>query len=207
MNALHQMIPMFSRLQFVLMLTSLVAAMLFADPQVSLPTGSPFDALWHGPCRGHEFSLAVRSTLECGGSTPPFAGPRRFVARVSPPAMNCSAQYAGGDTRATNPTFDSVDLIPFDVRLIIFPLLCSDRVESRVLETSYGRLEDLKVDDGGALVVVALGFVGVGTVDVEVGDAAAVYALYFDAGQVAAAGEREGAQEDVVGADHARLPR
>jgi hypothetical protein len=38
MSALHLIVPMFLAIEFVLVLLALVAAKLFADPQVSLPT-------------------------------------------------------------------------------------------------------------------------------------------------------------------------
>jgi hypothetical protein len=37
MSVLHQMVPILFVIQFVLVLLALVSAMLFADPQVSLP--------------------------------------------------------------------------------------------------------------------------------------------------------------------------
>jgi hypothetical protein len=37
MSTLHQMVPMFFLVQFVVVLAALVAAMVFADPQFSLP--------------------------------------------------------------------------------------------------------------------------------------------------------------------------
>jgi hypothetical protein len=37
MSVLHLIVPMFFAIQFVLVLLALVSAMLFADPQVSLP--------------------------------------------------------------------------------------------------------------------------------------------------------------------------
>ena len=39
MRALHQMVPIFFLVQFVVVLVALVAAMLWADPQFSYPTG------------------------------------------------------------------------------------------------------------------------------------------------------------------------
>jgi hypothetical protein len=38
MSALHQVVPMFMLIQFVVVLAALVVAMVFADPQLSLPT-------------------------------------------------------------------------------------------------------------------------------------------------------------------------
>ena len=38
MSTLHQMVPMFLLVQFVVVLVALTAAMLMADPQFSLPT-------------------------------------------------------------------------------------------------------------------------------------------------------------------------
>jgi hypothetical protein len=37
MSALHQVVPMFLLIQFVVVLVAIVAAMLLADPQYSLP--------------------------------------------------------------------------------------------------------------------------------------------------------------------------
>jgi len=39
MSALHQMVPMFFMIQFVVVLVALVASMLFAGPEFSLPAG------------------------------------------------------------------------------------------------------------------------------------------------------------------------
>ena len=58
--------------------------------------------------------------------------------------------------------------------------------------------------DGGTVVVVVLGPL-VGAVDVEESDGAAVQPLHLDVAQLAAAREREAAQEKVVGSDHRRL--
>jgi len=41
MRALHLMVPMFFAIQFVVVLAALVAAMVFADPQVPLPARKP----------------------------------------------------------------------------------------------------------------------------------------------------------------------
>ena len=38
MNALHQIVPMFLLIQFVVVLVALVSAMLLAEPQYLLPT-------------------------------------------------------------------------------------------------------------------------------------------------------------------------
>jgi hypothetical protein len=39
MSVLHQMVPIFFVIQFVVVLVAMVAAMLLADPQYSLPAG------------------------------------------------------------------------------------------------------------------------------------------------------------------------
>ena len=42
MSALHQMVPMFFVIQFVVVLVALVASMLLAEPQFSLPARRSF---------------------------------------------------------------------------------------------------------------------------------------------------------------------
>ena len=41
MSALQQLVPVFMVIQFIVVLVGLVAAMVFADPEVSLPTRKP----------------------------------------------------------------------------------------------------------------------------------------------------------------------
>jgi hypothetical protein len=89
----------------------------------------------------------------------------------------------------------------------MFSLLFSDRFKRRVLEPLHCRLEDLEVYDGGAVVVVVSRLPVIGAVDVEVGGCAAVHSFDFDVRQLAAARQCEGAEEKVIGSDHARLPR
>lgn len=53
MNALHQMVPMFVLIQFVVVLVALVVAMVFADPQLSLPTRKAPQRVMARPIKGH----------------------------------------------------------------------------------------------------------------------------------------------------------
>ena len=39
MSTLQQMVPLFLMIEFVLVLVAMVCAMLFADPELSIPTG------------------------------------------------------------------------------------------------------------------------------------------------------------------------
>jgi hypothetical protein len=88
---------------------------------------------------------------------------------------------------------------------MVFPLFLTNGREGLVLEPPHGGLEQLEIHDRGAVVVVALGLLHVGPLDPEVGDPPPIHAADLDRGEFAPAGEREGTEEDVVGADHPRL--
>ena len=81
-------------------------------------------------------------------------------------------------------------------------LLLTNGREGLVLEPPHGGLEQLEIHERWTLVVVAPHLLEVGALDPEVGEAAAVHPGNLDAGELAAAREREGAQEKIVGADH-----
>jgi hypothetical protein len=85
-----------------------------------------------------------------------------------------------------------------------FSLFLTNGREGLVLEPPDGGLEQLEIHDRRTVVVLALRLLHVGAVDSEVGDAAAVHTADLDAGELAPAGEREGTQEEIVGADHER---
>jgi hypothetical protein len=86
----------------------------------------------------------------------------------------------------------------------MFPLFLTNGREGLVLEPPHGGLEQLEIHERWTLVVVAPHLLEAGALDPEVGDAPAVDTAHLDAGELAPAGEREGAQEEIVGADHER---
>jgi hypothetical protein len=88
-----------------------------------------------------------------------------------------------------------------------FPLFLTNGREGLVLEPPHGGLEQLEIHERWTMVVVAPHLLDLGALDPEVGDAAAVHTGDLDAGELAPAREREGAQEEIVGADHERAPR
>src|SRR5688572_32906878 len=90
--------------------------------------------------------------------------------------------------------------------MTLSPLVLANGGEGLVLEPPYGSPEQLKVHDDVAQVVLADRFGRVLSVDVEVGDAPAVDAGDLDAIECVAAGQGEGAEEKIVGADHSRPP-
>jgi hypothetical protein len=86
------------------------------------------------------------------------------------------------------------------------PLLCSQRIESGLLQATHFRLEKPQVHESGAMVVVACRFLGSGASDREDRDATSVRAAHLDSAQLAATHEPEGSEEEVVRLKHWALP-
>jgi hypothetical protein len=85
-------------------------------------------------------------------------------------------------------------------------LLSSERLEGDRLQARDLGLEEAKVHERRAAVVVPLDVGDVGTVDQEDRDAAAVRASDQDVAQLAAAQKPIGPEKEVICLKHARLP-
>jgi hypothetical protein len=83
-------------------------------------------------------------------------------------------------------------------------LLSSKRLEGDALKARYFGLEEAKVHERRAAVVLT--FDVVDAVDLKHRDAAAVRASDDDVAQLAAAQKPEGSEEQVIGLKHVRLP-
>jgi hypothetical protein len=85
-------------------------------------------------------------------------------------------------------------------------LLSSERFEGDRLQTRDLGLEEAKVHERRAAVVVPLDVLDVGTVDQEDRDTAAVRASDQDVAQLTATQKPKGPEKQVIGLKHARLP-
>jgi hypothetical protein len=85
-------------------------------------------------------------------------------------------------------------------------LLSSQRLESDAFETRHFGLEDAKVDERRAAVVLAGDILDGRPLDLEEGHASAAYALHMHVHHFGTSGKGQGAQEKVVRADHGVLP-
>ena len=90
---------------------------------------------------------------------------------------------------------------------MVFSLFLTNGREGLVLEPPDGGLEQLEIHDRRTVVVLVPRLLDVGALDAEVGDAPAVHAADLDARELAAAREREGAEEEIVGPHHERPRR
>jgi hypothetical protein len=87
----------------------------------------------------------------------------------------------------------------------ISTLLPAERLECEVLQARDFGLEETKVHDRPAPVVLALEVLHTGALDAEDRHPAPVHAPHLDAGELAATREPEGSEEEVLGLEH-RLP-
>jgi len=125
-------------------------------------------------------------------------------------ATSCRPFFLSAMPRsATTDTSSFADLIrsiPSFVTCIPPPLLCTQRLESHVLQAPDFRLEKPQVHESLATVVVTYRFVEARAADPEDREASPVRAAYLDASKLAPADEPEGPEEEVVGLQHWTLP-